>query len=145
LQCGGTIDGLPIAVRGGDYLSYDDVTRLLSNEEEIIVLTKKEVMYDEDSDGCQPKDFETSFEPEERLFFVCSPGFSVFGSGDREPPRDFLQLLAPTSPSSLPGLFKIAIIEKWGPDYDVFDEERPVGEVDEYKILRDVTAYRWSG
>lgn len=144
LKCGGSIGRLPIAVRGGEYLSYYGIKRMLSGEEEIIVFEDECVRYDSDEDGCHPKQFENSFEPEERLFFVWDVKPSILTIGKREWPRDLLQPTDPTSPSSLGAFFKKALLEQWGPDYDEFHDERTVGEVDGDKILREVTVYRKS-
>jgi hypothetical protein len=142
LQCRGSIGPLPIATRNGQYLSYDELQCVLKSEQEVIVYGDERVSYDEDKDACHPKEFEGSFETEERIFYVWNLNSAVLTIGDKKWPQDFLEVSNPPFPSTLTEQFERAIIATWGTDYETCDEERPVGQVNGDDILRDVTVYR---
>ena len=139
LLFGGNIGSLPFARCGGDWLSTEEIKKLLTASEDVAVLLDYEFEYNSDLDDVHPKHFHEYFEESEEILFVYVqlPGYESKSDIHKLIPNISIQ----DYPSNLSDLFKMTLGEIWG-EYEEYVENRIVGSVIGTDIYRDVTIYR---
>jgi hypothetical protein len=139
LQCGGDPGDLPIVLRGTEYLNSDELRTLLIAQGSIALFDGDEVEYDEDSDGCHPKEFKEQFDNDESILFVRKYIPNILTVGGLKWPQCIIDPVYPDRPKTYEELIRNIVAEVWGDDFNEAEEEKQVGSVYSVKITRQVT------
>jgi hypothetical protein len=123
---------------GGRFLSADAIRTKLSSLQEIIYVEGREIEYDEDSDGCHPRDFRDGFEVCEDLYFVPKSYLTILNVAGKKWPACIKPADYEEAPDSYKNAFLCAVRSVWGSGFDESTEDRVVGEVDGQEITREV-------
>lgn len=130
LECGGTIGDLPIARRGGEWLTVGHLRALIETKQEIAIHVGE--IGHEDYDPIGKNDFEQTFEPsKDLLFFPKATGIFVYDDGQDRYGR----------PSFLLKFFEGLLRESWGAFEEYDDDEYIAGTAYNNEINRSVVVY----
>jgi hypothetical protein len=138
LLCGGDPADLPIAKRGTEYVTSDELREILSEQDSIDVFDGDEVEYDEDSDECHPKEFKEQFESNESIFFVRRYMPTVLTNAGQSWPQCVVGPVYPDLPKTFAEHFRKIVADVWGKDFDEYEDEKSVGSVYRVQVTRRV-------
>ena len=142
MQCGGDISDLPVIRRGSGYLNTGALRKLLSTVETITTYGGDSVDYDEDRDGCHPREFRDYFEPDEDLVFVGSTDLQIATINGKAWPASILD---PASLKSFQRVLRQAMEDAWGGVEEWSQDDFIVGFVSGDEIKRSVTIFTQPG
>jgi len=137
---GGLATDLPIVCRNDEYLTAEQLVKLLRAEVEVEVYMGDELDYDEDDD-VRPKDFSADLVVSESLVFVPDRQPSILDLGSTKWPQCIPELYLLDRPKNCEEAFHLALKHAWAGDPEYDEDSRKVGTVHHEKIFRQVRIY----
>ena len=137
-MCGGSIVELPVARRGGVWLTVAGLRNILEELDEVIVYFENDVQYDEDEDEVHPKEFSQNFEEDDDVIFL--PDDFPFGGVRATFNEVFIENEDKVPGARLSDSFREVLSSVWSE----VEEEKTisvVGRVGSSEIVRSVTRF----
>ncbi|WP_295437168.1 ATP-binding protein [uncultured Thiodictyon sp.] len=142
LALGGEPGDLPIALVGNEGKSQSQLRGILQHRNTVRVLKGLIVEYDEERDEMYRSNFKTGFLPDPDLLFLEADDPMILAVGNKQWPKSLPGYASLPGPRTPFDAFCALVSEVWGEDFMEYEEERPVGLVDNYsEIMREVVVF----
>lgn len=141
LECGGSLEGLPIVCRGSDeWLNSAEFSELLASLSDVVVTFSGDFTYDEDNDDVHPRDFKNDLEISENILVVPRHDGSVLTVGRQAWPRSITGQPMRLE-TNLAAEFRRLLEIVWEGDVQEESMNYAIGKVNGTPIIRDMTIF----
>jgi len=140
LECGGEIGDLKLVKWGADWLNRAEFEDRLRSSTQIAISFDGEFEYDEDQDEVHPKEFREEFEIAENIIVVLKHDGGILRTASNSWPKSVTG--QPTwSDSNVAAYIRQLIQRVWGAKLQENDEERAIGTVGGFEIVRHMNVF----
>ena len=141
LECGGSLEGLPIVCYGqGEWLNEEQFRLRLNGLNELAIQFDGEFSYDEERDEVHPREFRNNFKGSQDVFVVPKHDGEILRVGRQSWPKSITGRLVQKN-SNLAAEVRRILENVWGSEVEENMEEREVGTVGTVSIARDVSVF----